>query len=337
MIELRLVRHALALNRFRNFARAAEALHLTQPSLSRSIAALEEMVGVQLFDRGKRGVEPTAFGKLVLERGEALLAGEAGLRRELQLLAGLDTGTLAVGAGPYPTEISVGTAVTRLLRTHPRLQVRVVTADPDEIARKVLAGEFDVGVANAHTLRDTARLQIEALPAHHVLLACRPGHPLAGVRGLELKDVLQFPLVSTLLGGAAAKTAAAFERAGSIDPDTGNVSPAIHVSSLSLARRIASGSDALFPATASIIADDLESGRLVTLDFHVPAMRTDHSLITSRGRSLPPAARAFIGLVREVEAEIAAAEAKQLPARSTRAAAPRRQPSKASSGARRSP
>jgi hypothetical protein len=74
----------------------------------------------------------------------------------------------------------------------------------------------------------------------------------------------------------------------------------------------------------------------VTLDFHVPAMRTEHSLITLRGRSLPPAARAFVGLVREVESEVSAAEAKRLDAKSTRAAAPRRQPPKATSGARRS-
>ena len=73
MLELRLLRHALALSQFRNFARAAEALDMAQPTLSRSIAALESGLGVRLFDRGRKGLEPTAFGRVLLERGEALL------------------------------------------------------------------------------------------------------------------------------------------------------------------------------------------------------------------------------------------------------------------------
>ena len=105
MFELRLLRHALALARYRNFARAAEALHLTQPSLSRSIAVLEKDLGVRLFDRSKSGVRPTAYGELLLQRGAALVGGEDELRREIQLLAGLETGTLCIGAGPYPPDI----------------------------------------------------------------------------------------------------------------------------------------------------------------------------------------------------------------------------------------
>ena len=74
VIELRLIRHALALGQHRNFARAAEALNLSQPSLSRSIAALEQAFGVPLFDRSHKGVVPTAFGRVLLERQQTLRA-----------------------------------------------------------------------------------------------------------------------------------------------------------------------------------------------------------------------------------------------------------------------
>jgi len=178
MLELRHLRHALALAKHRNFARAAEALHLTQPSLSRSIAALEEELGVLLFDRSKSGIRPTAYGELLLQRGAALLEGEADFRREIQLLAGLEAGTLCIGAGPFPAEISVGTAVARLLRAHPRLRVEVLCADPDEITRRVLAGQFDVGIGNPSAIAETPRLRFEQLPSHRAYLACRPGIPL---------------------------------------------------------------------------------------------------------------------------------------------------------------
>ncbi|MBK9674343.1 MAG: LysR family transcriptional regulator, partial [Betaproteobacteria bacterium] len=146
-IELRLLRHAIALGKHRNFARAAEALNLTQPTLSRSIATLEEALGVVLFDRSHKGVTPTPFGRVLLERGEDVVTGEFNLRREIQLLAGLEVGLLAIGAGPYASEVSVAAAVARVANAHPNLQIRVTTSDPVEVVRDVLAQRIDVGVA----------------------------------------------------------------------------------------------------------------------------------------------------------------------------------------------
>ena len=97
MIEFRVLQHALALERHQNFARAAAALNLSQPSLSRSIAGLEQLLGVPLFDRGPKQVVPTVFGRILLERGAELLRGEGELRREIQLLAGLELGTKSPG------------------------------------------------------------------------------------------------------------------------------------------------------------------------------------------------------------------------------------------------
>jgi DNA-binding transcriptional LysR family regulator len=71
VLDLRLLHQALVLEHHRNFARAAEALNLTQPALSRSIAGLEAALGERLFDRTPQGVEPTAFGRMLLARARA--------------------------------------------------------------------------------------------------------------------------------------------------------------------------------------------------------------------------------------------------------------------------
>ncbi len=73
--SLRALRHAIALARHRHYGRAAAALNISQPALSRSVAALEDVVGVQLFERGRGGVRPTEFGQLLVSRGAALLDG----------------------------------------------------------------------------------------------------------------------------------------------------------------------------------------------------------------------------------------------------------------------
>jgi len=311
MFELRLVRHALALARYRNYARAAEALHLTQPSLSRSIAALENELGVRLFDRSKNGVSPTAYGELLLQRGAALMESEAELRREIQLLAGLESGTLRVGAGPFPAEISVGAAVARLLSKHPRLKVEVLCSDPDEITRRVLAGQFDAGIGNPQAVAETPRLRFEPLPRHRAYLACRPGHPLAARGGLRLDDILAYPLATSILPGRQGAAAAGGRGAGQLDKASGVFMPAVHVNALSVARRIACGSDALYPGTAGMLAPDLAAGSLVALDFQAPEMLTEYGIITLADRSPAPATLAFVAMLREVEAEIAAAEAKK--------------------------
>jgi DNA-binding transcriptional LysR family regulator len=99
MLDLRLLHHALTLTRHRNFARAAEALHLTQPALSRSIAGLEAALGEKLFDRTRQGVAPTSFGQMLLARAQALVDDAAELERDFTLLRGLQIGELRVGAG----------------------------------------------------------------------------------------------------------------------------------------------------------------------------------------------------------------------------------------------
>ena len=78
--------------------------------------------------------------------------------------------------------------------------------------------------------------------------------------------------------------------------------------SYTLARQIACDTDALVPGTARMLAPELNSGRLVRLDFHMPGLRTNYAVIHRQDRSLSPAAQAFIDLVRAVEAEVVATE-----------------------------
>jgi DNA-binding transcriptional LysR family regulator len=324
-VDLRLVRHALALAKHRNFARAAAALHLSQPTLSRNIASLERALGVRLFDRNTAGVEPTSFGRLVLERGEQLLAGEADLLREIKLQAGIEVGTLAVAAGPYPFEISVGTAMTRLISAHPRLRAQVSVVDPREVLQFVLNGRVDVGVTDARFISRDERFSIEPLPEHAIHLACRRGHPLAGKRRLTRSAVFAYPLASPLVpANASSVVGSAGRMSGAFDAMSGDFLPAITVNSFGIARQIAAGTDALVPGAAPMLAADLEAGRLVTLDYHSPEMRTNYAITTLRGRTPSPVALAFMEILREVEADVAASEASSEQAGARKKPRPRR-------------
>jgi DNA-binding transcriptional LysR family regulator len=308
-IDLRLIEHAIALAHHRSYARAAKALHVSQPTLSRSIAGLEDSLGARLFDRGRGGVETTVFGRLLLERGAVLLADASALQREIQQLADLEAGELVVGAGPFSAAISVGRAMTHLLAKHPQLRARVTCFDPDQVVRDVLAGRCDLGVADLGTSIRDARLHHEPLPSHPIYLFVRPDHPLAGRDGLRLADVLAFPVVGSRVRGAIAARLPAEVPAGHFDPDTGDFLPSITVDSVDLGRRIAASTAAILPAVLGMVEADLREERLVQLAFHEPWIQTSYGFFWRRDRTPSPAMRAFVEQLQVVESELVAAEA----------------------------
>ena len=302
-LTLKLIEQAMVLGQTGNFAKAAAQLGISQPTLSRNIAALEEDLGLRLFDRGRNGAAPTVFGRVLVERGARVLGEAQALRAELLAVAGLDTGRLEIAAGPYATEDPVAQAVAQLVNERPGLRVRVHVVDPDKVLDAVLGGDHEVGFGGREALPPHDQLALELLRPRRLLLACRPGHPLLRLRP-SLAQVLSFPLVGTLLKGSTAAVVASGDAAGALDPARRGFSPAIEVNSFDAARRIARNSDALFPATPTMLAADLAIGQLATLDFDAPVLRFRPAWVQLRDRTLSPAARRFIDIVRALEPKL---------------------------------
>jgi DNA-binding transcriptional LysR family regulator len=309
MDTLQLYRQALVLARHGNYARAAEALGMAQPNLTRAIAALERSLGVRLFDRGRSGAVPTAFGRVFVERAADVLRGDAELRRELQLLAEVATGTLRIACGPYAAEAAVADAVARLVAAHPKLRVECTVAAPERVLAEVLAGHADVGIGTDALLEPESELVVERFAPLRVHLACRPGHPLTRERALTLERALQYPLVTTRLHGSdAVQAMPGFVPEAAPRGVLPALVPPIIVNSLAMGRLIARGSDALFPGFAAQLADDVAAGRLVLLDIDDALLRNAHALYHRRDRPLAPSALVFRMLLREVEQELQQAE-----------------------------
>src|ERR1017187_1547119 len=114
-IHVKLLHCALALADHKNFRRAAQASHISQPSLSRYIQDIERQVGTRLFEREVGGVTPTDAGKVFLEHAREVVARSADLEREMDLLRGLEKGELRIGAGTYPSAMIVDRAVAKIL------------------------------------------------------------------------------------------------------------------------------------------------------------------------------------------------------------------------------
>ena len=308
MLDLRLLHQAIILASYRNYARAAQALHLTQPALSRSIAGLEARLGEKLFNRTPRGVVPTAFGELLLVRGRTLLDDSARIEREFNLMRGLEIGELRIGAGAYPAQMSVGRAVGRLTERHPALRVDVMADDLRGIIVALLAGRLDLAVVELSLVAGEPRLVTEKLPAHPGCFYCRAGHPLLAESDPGIARILEFPFVGTRMPPRVAQSFLELARAGSIDRDTGDYLPPIKVDSIRMAKDIVLASDAVAVAPQAFIAEEIAAGRLVVLAARAAWMQTGYGFVALRGVLLSPAAEAFKDEMRRVEDEITAGD-----------------------------
>ncbi len=302
-IDLNLLPHVLALAKHQNFARAADALGISQPALSRIIARLENTLGVMLFDRTREGVIPTDYGRLMIERGREIVEWSGELRREISLMKGLEIGQLLIAAGPYPHVISAGPALPRLMAACPNVQLRLEQLSPRAAVAKVLDGSVDLGIADVREWQEDSRLEIELLPPHVGVWIGRANHPLARKKGLSLPEVLAYPLISAAMPLQFAERFGEYPAAGHVDHDGGQYCPAITLDALTLGPGIAAASNAIMIAPPGIAANELQRGELVILDLHLPWVRTNYGFIYKRGRSLSAVAQKYMTCVHAIEAE----------------------------------
>jgi len=192
-MELRQLRHLLAVIEHGSFSRAAEAVHLTQPALSRSVQALEAEVGAALLERSRGEMTPTEIGRLVLGHARSLDLATRDLQRDIALTKGLELGELRIGVGPFGGSALVGPAIGRLNQLHPRLQVKTVLAPWQELPERARAREVDLIVLELSQVQAMDYFALKALSEHPMLNVCRPQHPLTQLRQPTLADIFAYP------------------------------------------------------------------------------------------------------------------------------------------------
>lgn len=310
MITQRRLQHLLVLAEHAHFGRAAEALNISQPALTKSVQGLEAELGVVLLDRKRGGVALTAFGDLVVKRGKSWLTAEDDLRREIAMLAGNDIGSLRVALGPYPSITSGFPSAARLLAKHPTIRIAVRVASWREVASLVTAQSVDLGIAELGSLSGVEQFATELIGQHRGHFFCRPGHPLLGRGSLNLEALLEFPWVAPRLPyRIAAGLPPALGAAGTIDPFSGDFVPSIEIDVPLQVAGFIKSSDALAPATLTTMERELRSGEVVVLPTTGLPLVTNYGFIYLKSRSLPPAALAYMQEVRAMEENIVKQEA----------------------------
>lgn len=304
-MDVKAFEHLLALDEHRHFGRAAQAVGLSQPALTKSIQRLEKALGAKLLDRSRRGVAPTAIGAQVIERARPLLGSLSDLKREVDLLRGRNIGRLAVGVGPAMSESFVTTAIARLAERHPGVQITARVDHWIQLSAWLKHGELDLFVADITQAERDEDFQVIPMRREDVLWFCRSGHPLTSLRRLSRRDLLEYPIVTPRMPEWARRWFAE-----AVEPDApldlNRTYSAVECENYAMLKRMVLVSNCISAALASTISSELSDGRLAMLPIKAPALRTKAGVVHLRGRSLSPLAEAFVRETMQAADEAAA-------------------------------
>lgn len=178
MTEVRNLRCLVALARRLNFSRAADDLGISQPSLTRTIQALEQNLGLRLFDRDRSGVRPTAQGRAIIDRAIALVADFDDFDRHAHQVATGEGGRIRIGMAPLPARALLPSVLAERLKTAPRLANDVLVRTMDVLWPLLIADEIEFIVGAEGQVPDNASIRSETLGYFPVSLLVRHDHPL---------------------------------------------------------------------------------------------------------------------------------------------------------------
>jgi DNA-binding transcriptional LysR family regulator len=163
-MEIYQLKTFLAVARVRHLTRAAEQLHITQPAVSKQIKALEEELGVLLFDRIPSGMALTKAGELLLPQAERSLYNAMELLNTAKQLQGTVAGVVRLGTIIDPESIKLGSFLGALLQYYPLIQVKLQHGISGWVLERLAAGEIDAGFYLGHaSLHGLANLRLKTV------------------------------------------------------------------------------------------------------------------------------------------------------------------------------
>lgn len=190
-VEIRHLQYFIEIARYRNFSHAAEAIHVSQPTLSRTVRELEEELGTDLFRRTKREVELTSFGETFLPRAQAVVSAFSRLKVPETSPENME-GRVHIGIPPITAATSFGAVLGDFKKTHPRIQTVLIEQGPRPLARMLLSGLLDFGIFKPQDPQNFTGIQFEQ-DVHQILV---PGRSPLGERDrLGYGDLVEEPVI----------------------------------------------------------------------------------------------------------------------------------------------
>ena len=290
-IQLRHLHCFLAVARLGHIGRAAQALSITQPAVTKTLAELEELLGVRLFARSRKGAQLTPQAQVFMRHASAVMAT---LEQAVESVAPEHgRATLALGALPTVAPSFIAQVLRAAREDGGNASIRVVTGSNRGLVAQLQQRELD-GVGGRLSEPDRmVRLTFEHLYADPLVIAVRPGHPLLA-RLPDLAELARYDLVLPLADTLIRHAAEGWLQAHGVSP-RGQV---IETLSVSLGRSLARDSEAVWFTPLSAVEPDLSGGLLQRLPISTTGTEEPVGLLMHHDAQPSATLQRLLGLIR---------------------------------------
>jgi DNA-binding transcriptional LysR family regulator len=285
-----------------SMGKAAAQLSVSQPAISKSIADLEYALGVRLLDRSQQGVEPTIYGRALLDRGLNAFDELKQAVRQIKFLADPTTGDVRVGSSVIIGSSLVATIVDRLSRHYPRVSVHLFAAEAATIYHALEEREVEVVVAGLFGPVTKDNMNAELLYDDPFVVAAGARNPLCRRRRIKLVDLMDEPWALPPRDSPTGPIVVEVFRARGLDVPRA----ALVASSIPARNAMLASGRFLTIVPASVLKLSGGNDEIKALAVDIPKVGRPIGILTLKQRTLSPVTQLFIDAAREVASSVSA-------------------------------
>lgn len=293
-MDLRQLKHFVAVFERRNLSKAAEAIPLSQPALTRSMKTLEDQLGVELFERHARGATPTAAGERLYHHAKSILAECSRAKRDASQPIGELGGSVSIGIGALFATRIFDEMIGRFCKKHSKVRVQVQQGYYEDLLNLLDLGQIEAAFINFPLLALPDTMEFEPLLEVNTSVFVGPEHDLAQIEKPDM-NMLRDHLWATVDQPHATDVLdSLFISEGVAAPR-----PAVQANSLTLIRSLVLTANFVGLLPDHLFHDELASGEVVRLDLPSTPLVRSAGLITRIEAFRRPVADALVREIRE--------------------------------------
>ena len=300
-LKLRQLEILLAVADTGSMAKAATRLAITQPAISRALADAEQTLGVPLFDRRTRGVEPTQYGRALLKRGVAAFDELDQGVREIEFLADPTAGELRIGTPAGISEGIVLTAINRLSRQYPRVVFHVAIATGGTLLDQLRERDVELGFDTLSGPVSEGDIDVEMLYDEPLVVVAGVDNPWLRRRKIRLAELVNEPWTWPPPGSTYDSLVVEAFRANGVEPPRA----AIYTHAINMRISLAATGPFLAVVTAGVISVPGKYPSIRKLPVDLPTKLRGVYVLTLKKRTLSPLAQRFIDCARDIAESLA--------------------------------
>jgi DNA-binding transcriptional LysR family regulator len=288
IVSLTKLRQLVTIAHCESLTRAADTLGISQPALSRTVAFIEGVYGVKIFDRTPQGVVSTAAGAALIAEAERLVRGAETFDHNASLIGGGELGQLSFAMSPLVAEVLMGKAGIALLAAGTHISFRAQTRRADYVIKALLEEDLELGLVGMANFEVPDEIAVQPVGKMQAAVIARAGHPLAGKASVSIAQARQFPVASPM----------DMNQLRLLHPVEHNVS----CDDYGAMTEMVVATDTICVCSAIFARKATAGGKVVTLAIDMPADQREIEVValTLKGRTVSPAVELVIGRCREL-------------------------------------